>query len=333
MVRLTELDEIKLNNLGMPDDLDSLQSMLRTEGVDLTSPRFQQAIQKRLSVASNDSQSHSERTADYTKVRAFFMTMRDYSSILFNFIFIVIGLRMGLVLLFYAEVLSVNMGIETFLKNGASVIISLTLILMYFAIEWRLSVVYLAQGVPPKYAFTLYNVIKRLGYIFHLGFDKKDFSQELVDSNEYKDINRVRNVLIFLIVVLGILGRLDTLIETQSGDVWYQQIANIFTETNLKDFMSYIGGGSITLALLVATHYLIQYIAASYYMAVGKEEEFMSGNFFDGSQQVEILRDYYMYLLDQIWEKKKSEIMPGDGQNQNIIPANIVEVKDGSNTL
>lgn len=312
--QLTSMQRLMLDNQRLPDDQHELEQMLSEEGFDTSNPVFTRQVSAREKQLSEQLEQRRRatrnRNVNYDKVRNYFLSWRDYSAFLFNLFFVIIGIPLGITLLVASEVVSVTLGLRTFFDDELAVILlSSTLVLMYFAVEWRHAQLVAKYGKPPVYRFTLASVVRRVRYFFSLN---PNMELEVIhDTAEIKSVNFTRNTLIVIIVILGILGRLNNLLSTPEAakTAWYDQIVVIFSYSSLKEFLEYLGGGFIALALLVATHYLVSYIYEIFRTAVGGADEV---DFFDPSWESEernrIMVALYQSHLRHIWINKEAEI-------------------------
>lgn len=305
--QFTSLDKLMLKNGELPSDAEQLERLLVNEGFDVTSPAFQKQVETRNRQIDENSRNNKlrQRPESYIKLRNSVLSVKDYSSFVFNFIFVVVGTVLGILLLFVSEVVSVKLGIDTFFGQEPIItsLLSVTLIVLYFAIEWQLASLLHKFGRPKRYKMTVGMIAKELKYFFNINaaLVEKDNNHDIIS------INRTRFVLVILIVVLGILGRLDTSISQLSG-AWYDSLVNIFVQSTLKQFLEYIGGGVVSIALLSATHFIVQYIYSVYVAAVGSDNV----DFFEESSVIaekqEALIKLLRFKLNQIWQEKEEKV-------------------------
>lgn len=316
--RLTTLQRMMINNESLPDDAIQLEQLLSEEGYDISNPQFQRQVDARNRLIDQRLTENRRRTRqrnnNYEQIRNQFLSWRDYSAIMFNFLFVVVGIPVGILLLVASEVVSVSLGLQTFFTEPAAVwLLSITLVLMYFAVEWRHAQLVAKYGKPAAYRFSLSTAVKRLKYLFSLD---SNMQLEMVDdAAEIRSVNNTRNTLILIIVILGILGRLNNLLAAENAGAWYDQIVAIFKESSLKEFLEYMGGGFIALALLVATHYLVSYVYEIYRSAVGGADEV---TFFDPAwedrERNRLMVPLYQNQLRKIWVEKEADIRLMMGQ-------------------
>ncbi len=309
--KFTALDKIKIKKEPLPNSVVELENLLTEEGVDISAPSFQRQIEVREKelIRRNGEKKDATRNRPegYKTIRDRSLAIRDYFTIGFNFIFVVLFMVLGIVTLFVSEVYSSALGIATFFKEPvAALLLSFTLVAVYFAIEWRHASLTHKHGNPPSYRFSISMIIRRLRYFFSF-----NPNQELELTNRQSDIrniNRVRMVLILMIIGLGILGRLESLLQTEQG-IWYETIIRIATESNLQTFLEYFFGGFLALALLSATHWLVSYIYEIYSKAVGVDEV----DFFDPlaleREREQMITALYRHKLSQIWESKEEQVI------------------------
>jgi hypothetical protein len=291
--RITRLDQIVNSGQPIPRDIYELEEILLDEGYDLTSPQFTAQRDRRYSdidkQVEEQRQKSRRRPKNYDHIRNTFLGIRDYVAIAVNFLIRVIGPFVIIVLLFISEVVSVMLGISSFFDHGAiTFTLAITLVAMYFAIEWIGAEYVHKYGSPPKYKTTLATIWKRVSYFFSL----KSQPVEIETHHNIRSLNRVRLVLIMLIVILGIVGRLETLLE-QNTSVWYNAVAQILTQSTLLQFLEYLGGGIIALGLLSATHFTIISLHETYYSAIGSE----SVDFFDERLPETMKQEVYLKML------------------------------------
>lgn len=305
--KFTALDKLMLKGVNLPQDTEQLERLLENEGFDVTNPSFQKQIETRYRQIDDNSRSNKlrQRPDSYIKLRNSVLSVKDYSSFVFNFIFVVVGTVLGVLLLFVSEVVSVKLGIDTFFSQEPLItwLLAVTLIVLYFAIEWQLASLLHKFGRPKRYKLTLSMLSSELKYFFNI--NSKLLEKE--NNHDIISINRTRFVLVLLIVVLGVLGRLDASISQLSG-AWYDAIVNIFTNSTLKQFLEYIGGGVVSIALLSATHFVVQYIYSVYISAVGSDNV----DFFEESSVIAEKEDakakLLRFKLNQIWLEKEDKV-------------------------
>jgi hypothetical protein len=326
--KLTTMQRIMLENQKLPNDTHELEQMLSEEGFDISNPLFARQVatrEKQLAEKLDQRRRTTRnRNENYEKVRNYFLSWRDYSAFLFNLFFVIIGIPLGIALLVASEVVSVTLGLRTFFNEELAVLLlASTLVLMYFAVEWRHAQLVAKYGRPPVYRFTLASVVRRMRYFFSL--NPNMLLEPVNDSADIKSVNTTRNTLVVIIVILGILGRLDNLLSAPNAAnvAWYEQILAIFKSSSLKEFLEYLGGGFIALALLVATHYLVSYIYEIFRSAVGGADEV---DFFDPSWEAEerdkMMVALYQTHLRQIWQKKEAEVRMLTSQIIPQLPTN-----------
>lgn len=318
--KFTPLDKKMLRKETLPDDPDELSGLLESEGIDITSPAFQRQLEVRKAQAARQADEHRKRTRTrvdgYDTTRNRILSARDYVALFFSFVFGVLSMLLTTLLLYVSEIFSTMAGIRSFLVQDDKltiaivVILAVTLVSSYFAIEWRLAALISKNGKPPVYRFTFKAWGDRLNYVFGRTAPNTQFQYEVIENAaDIRAINSTRRIIIAIIVILGILGRLQSLLSVTTDLAWYEQIVSIFTTSSLQTFLEYIGGGAIALALLVATHYLMSYIYEVYRNAVGGADE---AGFFDPALQdkleQQMVTGLYRYKLQQIWVEREDQV-------------------------
>lgn len=309
--KFTELDKLMLKGEPLPDDPLVLERLLQEENFDPSHPAFQKQIDARERIldakAEEKKKSQRPRPESYMQRRNAILGARDSASIGLSLLFQVVFTIAGIVLLFASEFYATFVGASRFFHDEhlAQGILAATLIMLYFALEWRQAALQYEQGKAQKFKTTLADIFRRLQYFFSTDANIPRQAKEA--NHEVNVINSSRRVLIVLIVILGILGRLGPEIDLLKGS-WYTAIADIFTKSTLPDFLNYIGGGAISAALLVATHFIMGYVYQSYVLAVGESEV----GFFDeasfGREKEELRRQLFQHKLRQLWVTKEPEV-------------------------
>lgn len=309
--KFTELDKLMLKGEPLPDDPLVLERLMQEENFDPSHPAFQKQIDARERIldakAEEKKKSQRPRPESYVKHRNAILGARDSASIGLSLLFQVVFTIAGIVLLFASEFYATFVGASRFFHDEhlAQGILAATLIMLYFALEWRQAALQYEQGKAQKFKTTLADIFRRLQYFFSTDANIPRQAKEA--NHEVNVINSSRRVLIVLIVILGILGRLGPEIDLLKGN-WYTAIADIFTKSTLPDFLNYIGGGAISAALLVATHFIMGYVYQSYVLAVGESEV----GFFDeasfGQEKEDLRRQLFQHKLRQIWITKEPEV-------------------------
>lgn len=309
--KFTELDKLMLKGEQLPDDPLVLERLMQEENFDPSQPAFQKQIdaRERLLDAKAEEKKNSQRPRpeSYIQRRNAILGARDQASIGLSMVFQVVFTIAGIAALFASEFYATFVGAERFFHSEplAQGILAATLIMLYFALEWRQAALQYEQGKVQKFKATVADIVRRIQYFFSTD---PNIPRQVKEANhEVNVINGSRRVLIVLIVILGVLGRLGPEIDLLKGN-WYTAIVHIFTESTLPDFLSYIGGGAISAALLVATHFIMGYVYQSYVLAVGESEV----GFFDeasvGREKEELRRQLFQHKLRQIWVTKEPEV-------------------------
>lgn len=234
--------------------------------------------------------------------------------------FIVLGIPIATLGLFFSEFIAVNLGISTFFRQDPLIvgILSFALIALLFAVEWQHAALIKRHGKPNRFKWT----IARLTNWWNYAFNSQAMPQLIEETHtDIVRVNQARNVLIVLIVLVGVLGRLDTQIAAMQG-VWYTSIVSIFTESTLEDFLGYIGGATLALAMLSATHYIIGYVYDVYLKAVGNDEQDFFVAFDVQAERENLLRMLYAHKLKQVRDAKEAKRANVTVQqdNRNFLP-------------
>jgi hypothetical protein len=276
----------------MPNTVEDLEAVLRNNGVDLTNAKWNEAIAKRQDNArervKQEFASKRPRPEWYVKSKNIALALRDVSSLFLHFIIAVIAPICSIFALAIAEYASVYIGIEPLLEKDGhewlAVFLSATLILSYFVIEWLNA--------------TEHDKIKNLTVN----------SKELKDRDMtvfYRSMQRTRFSIVVTIILFSTVGRLHSIFDEDG--VWYNQMGEIFTDSSAVQFLEIFGAMLISVVLLTATHFIIQYLHGVYINAVGVDET----NFFDVSvldmkmreateaETIKYLQYRVQYLIDR----------------------------------
>lgn len=158
----------------------------------------------------------------------------------------------ALILLGRVEVFRVADGVRLVDPARAS-IIALSLVAMYFLLQVVRSSLLLDEFQTmerPKHS--LRHDWRSLWYFMGLwGWQEKH-------TTPLQSLEKAKNSVAVVIIVLGTLGSMHTKIATLEGR-WYEALWSILSESSLLDFLTYLGGFAITAALLSALDWLIPY--------------------------------------------------------------------------
>lgn len=294
-------------------EIELLEEDLLQEGFNLADPRFQDQLNRTRLAARHKTEFNSIEVSQSFKIaKAIAIVARNIVAIIFNFILVVLGMPISIVLLFIAEFTAVSIGIKTFFSetlSGSNIyaadLLAITTVVVYFCLVWYRATLSRTIQHRDKYKISLGFIGKSIGYF--LGRTTQDgvaWAPELKEENDLNKVDKSISVLVWLIVILGVLGRLDTQIASYDNYTWYESVIEIISQSSLMEILELVGGALISFALLVATHFVLHYINDVYTKAVGVEEV----NFFDPSvslaaeQEAEAL--LLRHKLQQIRQKK-----------------------------
>lgn len=264
----------------LPDNLDDLRQIAIQEGVPIAAASFQNGLNGMMLRARQyyeaKQKNKRERPDGYLKARNFMLASRDVIAMLVNFFLVVVGIPVSIVALYVSEVLGVHLGIATFLSGENEAVawaLAVTTITAYFALLWYQVAAYKLDTPTPETQWSFRVWIDRLKYIFGLKPDKHVAWQPQFKAQKTRTRQAATAIrwLTLLIVLLGVLGRLDGE-EAMNNGTWISGLTAIVTQSTLSELMTYFGGGFISFALLVATHYLIHFVYDAYGKAVGATE-------------------------------------------------------------
>lgn len=331
--KLKPLDRIKVNGGRLPDDIESLEEILISESIDPSHPSVLKEVEKRVAPlrAQRDKEFEKYRTrpSDYIEKRNKSLGKRDEIVISISSAFTVWLPIISFVMLAFTEVVAITLGVLTFWREHWIIVgaLSATIVLAYYYVEWEIAEnkhqTKREYGVRDNIKWNLRRLGREIQY--RLSTDgTSNIPDEINPFADLRSVKRVRNGILLLVVILGILGRLGDKIQELSVSIdsttgqqvvvpWHDAITEIVVASNLLDFLELLGGGAIPFILMAATHFAIARIHEIYVNAVGETEV----GFFDKASEMakweereqEAIRKLYQYRLNLNWEKRKDEVL------------------------
>jgi hypothetical protein len=285
---------------GDTEDLNALKARLIQMGVDVTSPTISSEVEKRTSQINTKHSKDRKRPEWYGTLRNSFLAWQDVLGIMFYGAIMLVIAPLSLLALVYTEGISVYLGLSVFLSDEPTVasILSITVVLSYVVVGWIMSDVLRRIPHEDSHEWSLKLFMRNVAY--RLGFGSGWEARKLhVDFVHLKRLNSVHWWLIIIIVIMGFLGRLKSDLANYDDVTWHEAIIQIATNSNVTDFISYVGGAAIAIALLVGTQFMIEFFYGNYYRAVGSTEvDFLE----DGDIQRETdknIAEYYLFLIQK----------------------------------
>ena len=298
-----------LESGDFPDNVEDFEDWLIDDGADLTSVKFQKELNDRLAPTREKIEAarstQRQRPDWYTRVKNIALTSRDGVALLYVLMFMAVVPFFTMMALFISETFSAGLGIRTFLHGGfedvVAWILSITLTMMYFSLEWRYTMLLAKHGTPAVYQFTVAIWWDKLRYVFNRNAELK-LKQ---DNHGLVQAKRIARWTMISLVLLGVLGRLGDEFQTLEEGVWHVQIVNIVTQSDLPEFLEYMGGGLLAFILLLGTRFVISGVY-EIWLDIGGQDE----SFFDSSSMQEELRRVHLRFLQRYaksrWDSKKS---------------------------
>lgn len=309
----SELERKGLENESFPDDINELEEMLSEDGFDLSSAKFQRELQDRLEPTreriEEKRQNQRKRPEYYNKIRNAALNTRDSVSLIFAMLLMAIMPFAGTVLLFVSEAFSAGLGATTFLNKEGEVVIAwtlaVTLTAFFFSLEWRYAALLHKHGKPKVYKPSLALFRKWAGRFFNW----RGEPEEREDSHQLRETRSTARWTMFLIIVLGVLGRLFDELATYADDSWYEGFVKIVLESNPQEFLEYLGGALVAFVLLIGTRYILGMIYEQW-VEVGGEDV----SFFDSSSMQQELQQVHVRFLQNVarqrYNRKKGKLIP-----------------------
>lgn len=189
----------------------------------------------------------------------------EFVAVLFTLLLVLFGLLLGTSLLIAAEVAAVEKGFGVIDDNFATLYAIATVFFFIVTLFIR-EVVARDATSEPEIALSLRTTLNEL--IYFLGLNR---TWQPVYKRRTSLLVRVDGAvrwLMWTIVVFGLMGRLDNKLGQIEGD-WYTGIKYVLTSSSLKDMLAYLGSLVMTVALLLATHYIVYFVHQVYVRVTG----------------------------------------------------------------
>ena len=294
---------------GLPDNVVEFEGLLERMGVDVSAPNVIDRLRTRHSRLEQD-MSGRKRPQIYTSVRDIFLILRDWSSLLFSLLFNVLGAPLALIGLFLAESTTLFDSLQHFFKFNSDINMLISLILMatFYIVEWNYcNAVYLHGDAVGKSK----EVISGKSHRWYDGIYNVITDWFSPAKTQVEKLRRMRNRLLVIIILCTSLGRIYSVFD-DSKESWYNALVNIFN-SDFPTMSQLVITVSLSSALLIGTHFVIESIQATYVRAVGKEEV----SFLDESallrEKEKITMQMYRHIYYQALKKQqqsKKKVQP-----------------------
>lgn len=187
-------------------------------------------------------------------------------SLVFTFIFILLGLMAGTVALIVAEYVAVFEGFKA-LSSVHAELYSFSLVLFYIVVLFVEQIVIdrYGQRQPKKFSFRLL----ALDFAYFMGFGESWETQYQEAPDEAKRIKSTVTLLTYAIILFGLLGRLSQTMTIYQNLTWAEAIVKILFDSNLQTFIGYIAMLIATAALLFSNKWVVHFIYAQFRRVTG----------------------------------------------------------------
>lgn len=217
--------------------------------------------------------------------------------------------------LLVAEGIAAYKGFESIMESLPAIIYSGVIMLVStVAMFLKESLLQNATKTEVSYKPTIGIIAERIKYLFGFrGLVARENSAALDMTN------RALNLAVWLLVIVGILGRFSQNAELSSSGVpWPTAIQRIILESNLSTIMEYVSSMLLPYAMYVCLHVLVYFIYRSYLLSTGGVDitsdqafDFLSPPSREAILRVEMAtayRDMVMLQRSQVRKKLQSKL-------------------------
>lgn len=217
-------------------------------------------------------------------------------TVLYIGVIYVLGVGLGSLFVFVAELVAVHAGIEAFDPERAW-LYAFALTAFYIVLLLIAEI----NGAKHKH-FTL-ATIKRSWRVF--------LGQEEPTPLSVGDLAlKTSGVLMWVVVGLSVFGRMQTNLQQFIDTAWLQTFGEILYNSSLIELSSYMFAGLISYGLLRATHFIVPFMYRTFVTATGSAINFTNGDL-SPMQSLEELENQY---LNQYWQ---NQVLMLKQQNDN----------------
>lgn len=256
----------------LPDDYEALRQVFIAEGGNPGTKRFQAAemrAQDKAHIEVNQAIKRQQENMHPLSrfARDFIMRGMEFIAMIFTVLLVLGGMLIGSVLLIMAEIAAVSKGFAVIESSPLlSVLYACTTVFFFLTVLFIREIIAHKQQAEPQPVLSMRLMMQRV--LYFLGI-RRDWRVMYKDRKPILlQVDSAVTWLMWTIVLFGLLGRLSERMAGLTGN-WMDGLRAIAMQSTLQEMTALVGALVMTVALLLATHFIVYFVHMLYVRMTG----------------------------------------------------------------